>query len=172
MPQYVPKPIQAPVVNRKPEMPTVFIIKKKRKVPPTMKTEPGIKAEQGELGTSTQPVIKKEKITGEGHIKEENRRMGPVQPLVVNSVLPPVVRGAGHDGACDGNIGKPKSGGVSTGKSLFKPRSEGVFGGQSFFKPASRNEEKGEKGKLDRKEPSSKGNKTFTNAVFVGITSD
>jgi hypothetical protein len=119
MPQYFPKPIQAPVVNRKPEMPTVFIIKKKRKVPPTMKTEPGIKAEQGELGTSTQPVIKKEKITGEGHIKEENRRMGPVQPLVVNSVLPPVVRGAGHDGACDGNIGKPKSGGGVYWKESF-----------------------------------------------------
>lgn len=195
--QYVPKPTRPPIVNKKPEMPKVFIIKKKRKLPPTMKTEPGIKAEQREPGALMQPVIKKEKITGEGHIKKENTRVGPVQPLVVNAVLPPVVRGAGPNGACDGNIGKPKNGAVftgksiflksearldslfkpksetvSTGKGLFKPRSEGASGGQSLFTLAPRNEEKRVNGKLDRKEQSSRGNKMFTNAVFVDITSD
>lgn len=165
-------------------MPKVFIIKKKRKAPPTMKTERGIKAEEREQGTLMQPVIKKEKITGEGHIRKENGRVGPVQPLVVNSVLPPVVREAGlGGGACDRNTGKPKNGAVFTGKSiflksgarsqsLFKPRSEGPSSGQSLFKPATRDEEERGKGKLDRKEQSPRGNRTFTNAAFVDITSD
>lgn len=179
-------------------MPKVFIIKKKRKAPPTMKTERGIKAEERERGTLMQPVIKKEKITGEGYIRKENGRVGPVQPLVVNSVLPPVVREAGlGGGACDRNTGKPKNGAVftgksiflksgarsqslfkpksetvSTGKGLFKPRSEDPSSGQSLFKPATRSEEERSKGKLDRKEQSPRGNRTFTNAAFVDITSD